>query len=606
MEKTLLKVTLNIIQEKHDEQKRKGLVKDFKTEARKEIKAGARNVSTITLTNGKYLIESLVQENLTDCVEILVNEIVKRAQLDADDELKRLRLFGEFQVILSKVPKDIINTLKFPDGDTLLQSLCDFQLLEFVELLFKNDPELDPNSASQDNHNQPILISAYRGDSRTMKLLLNQNANISHAIYNENQTNETILHLILRSGNSTSLEKESANHCLQLLLNPSSSFKDFQLSNRIKQEISQIVNHKDKFENTALKYATQMWSNSIVLQLLKHGATIGDLVTKISPVTIKEFFDDHCIQSNYNEKDANEQSNLVQIGTDDTQCIHIGQPQLEITFDYSFLEAASNVEPAGNERDSECCPLSRSNSSKDIFYETKVLRDMARSKDHRHLLNHPVITSFLWLKWIKTRRHYNLNLRFYAFFVFILTWFILYGLRKEQKISYTPTFHVFLYIISILMVFSTIYDTVAIFTSDKLQNEYKRRNKNNEVRMNCCSGVCKNKLELILNLISILVLVAVMVIYSSIEQQHLWWILFGMTIVLGIRELFQVFVYGRRYFYSWENLFEILVIILASLLLYDAIDIDAKRHLAAMAIVLSWIELIKLFGHSGQLPGHNR
>ena len=94
MEKTLLKVTLNIIQEKHDEQKRKGLVKDFKTEARKEIKAGTRNVSTITLTNGKYLIESLVQENLTDCVEILVNEIVKRAQLDADDELKRLRLFG--------------------------------------------------------------------------------------------------------------------------------------------------------------------------------------------------------------------------------------------------------------------------------------------------------------------------------------------------------------------------------------------------------------------------------------------------------------------------------------------------------------------------------
>ena len=160
MEKTLLKVTLNIIQEKHDEQKRKGLVKDFKTEARKEIKAGTRNVSTITLTNGKYLIESLVQENLTDCVEILVNEIVKRAQLDADDELKRLRLFGEFQVILSKVPKDIINTLKFRDGDTLLQSLCDFQLLEFVELLFKNDPELDPNSASQDNHNQPILISA--------------------------------------------------------------------------------------------------------------------------------------------------------------------------------------------------------------------------------------------------------------------------------------------------------------------------------------------------------------------------------------------------------------------------------------------------------------
>jgi hypothetical protein len=39
---------------------------------------------------------------------------------------------------------------------------------------------------------------------------------------------------------------------------------------------------------------------------------------------------------------------------------------------------------------------------------------MAGSKDHRHLLKHPVITSFLCLKWSKLSSHYNSNLAFYS------------------------------------------------------------------------------------------------------------------------------------------------------------------------------------------------
>jgi hypothetical protein len=41
-------------------------------------------------------------------------------------------------------------------------------------------------------------------------------------------------------------------------------------------------------------------------------------------------------------------------------------------------------------------------------------RYMAGSKDHRHLLKHPVITSFLCLKWSKLSSHYNSNLAFYS------------------------------------------------------------------------------------------------------------------------------------------------------------------------------------------------
>jgi hypothetical protein len=45
-------------------------------------------------------------------------------------------------------------------------------------------------------------------------------------------------------------------------------------------------------------------------------------------------------------------------------------------------------------------------------------------QEHRYLLKHPVISSFLWFKWQLMRRYFNRNLRFYILFTFLLTWFI--------------------------------------------------------------------------------------------------------------------------------------------------------------------------------------
>ena len=46
----------------------------------------------------------------------------------------------------------------------------------------------------------------------------------------------------------------------------------------------------------------------------------------------------------------------------------------------------------------------RSSSSRQLpLPETGVLWHMAQSEKHRHLLKHPVITSFLWLKWQRIR-----------------------------------------------------------------------------------------------------------------------------------------------------------------------------------------------------------
>ena len=599
MERNISKVVTKAIRERSNEEKRSELLKEFKLEVRKEIKTGGKdhiNGLSSKFPNGKSLAATLEDEGLYEFTEVLLNELVKKVQLEFENEQLRKELFDIFKSSIVELPKSRVELLSGASGDTLLQTLCDFQLPEFVKILFKLNPDLDSNAISNENENQPILISSLRGDVETLKILLAHKANISSAIYNRNRTDETILHLLLRSGyDGNSKEKKGVHNCLLLLLGHD-PFNDVSVAIRIKEEISEIVNKRDKFGNTALLYATRMWPNSIILSLLKHGATIGNLLKKISPEILKEFLDDHCLLTNYNDKRPND-------NTDDNYNNIDEYSQLEITFDYSFLLPNDDLE---HPQDEESCPLTCASEGNDALYESKALRDMARSKEHQYLLIHPVITSFLWIKWIQTRRYYNVNLRFYATFVFVLTWFVLYALRGESTLQYTPAFHVFLYFISVVMVLSTIYDTFAIFTSDKIQYEYKKRNRNTEDNTSFCYSLWKNKMEILFNTIVLSFFIVGMIIYRHIEQQHLWFILLVMTVILAVRELAQVCVYGRRYFYSWENMFEVCIIVITSLLLSDGIELGAKRHLAATVIVLSWIELIKLFGYSGQLPGHDR
>jgi len=56
--------------------------------------------------------------------------------------------------------------------------------------------------------------------------------------------------------------------------------------------------------------------------------------------------------------------------------------------------------------------------------ETESLWYMAQSRNHKHLLRHPTVTSFLWLKWQRIRKFFSRNIRLYILFVTCLTWYI--------------------------------------------------------------------------------------------------------------------------------------------------------------------------------------
>ena len=448
---------------------------------------------------------------------------------------------------------------------------------------------------------------------------------------NELNFDESILHVLLREGDGNIQQKEEYRQCLLFLL-------DENKDDRIKNQVKEIIDHKDKFGKTGLYYATKSWTNDIIMGFLKNGAAIGDLTKRISPGVLKEYLDNYCIISNYNTKiDPNTiTSRNNEDGEGDEMQINIRHSQLNIKFDYSFLLSSSEEERETEDGDEESCHLMACNRKpRSALNETKPLRAIAQSKQHQHLLTHPVITSFLWLKWIRIRRYYNINVRFYAIFVFMLTWFILYGLGKDAS-TYSITFKIFFGTICTILVLSTFYDTVSIALAKRLQNMFKE----NKDHRNDSSARSSSKfghlfreycLELASNIVTAGVVLCMMGLFFggfiqanesenaikkeedvdekislNFEQNGLWWIIFGLTIALFFREIFQCWVYGIRYIYNLQNWFEVLTIVITCLLLVPNLEPnshqnEAKRHLAAILIVLSWTNLIKTLG-----KGHNR
>ena len=111
----------------------------------------------------------------------------------------------------------------------------------------------------------------------------------------------------------------------------------------------------------------------------------GNPICKILPSTIENFFNEHCIQS------EGETTNV----------------EFKVTFNYGFL-----APPGYGEEDEAPSP------------ETGNLKYMAESLEYRHLLKHPVITSFLALKWKKISLLYNLNIGCFALLVAVLSTYI--------------------------------------------------------------------------------------------------------------------------------------------------------------------------------------
>ena len=120
-------------------------------------------------------------------------------------------------------------------------------------------------------------------------------------------------------------------------------------------------------------------------------------IERIQPDTMEDFLDNFCLTSKE----------------------EIHQKDFELNFKYHFL-----APPVDHPRYTEEDPEGREKVKENALPETESLWYMAQSKNHRHLLRHPVITSFLWMKWQRISKLFNRNLRLYLLFVTTLTWYI--------------------------------------------------------------------------------------------------------------------------------------------------------------------------------------
>ena len=95
-----------------------------------------------------------------------------------------------------------------------------------------------------------------------------------------------------------------------------------------------------------------------------------------------------------------------------------------------------------------------------------------------------------------------------------------------------------------------------------------------------------------------------MVLILCFGSKSLWAALLITTALMAIREFLQVAVSLKRYILSPENWIEVVTILCICMILFLNNNSDKttlKRHLSAIAIVLSWAELITLVGKHPKL-----
>ncbi|XP_077292434.1 transient receptor potential cation channel protein painless-like [Arctopsyche grandis] len=284
---------------------------------------------------------------------------------------------------------------------------CTSDLYKVVEFLLNNGA--DPNYTGIGNYEKPIEIVCSNGHHRSLeKIMTKSEIDV-----------EMLLHKTIKEYRNNENLKRDYNKCIDILL-----------------EKIEDINYIDDKKNTALHYAVKRGYQNTILSLLKKGADIGLLNYNNKPIlvdipakTLQKFFDT-CLITNKERLDDDDYE--IQF---DYQFLEPHQPDTknldtensskedielnEITPTNDQLESANNDDESPNDSDT----IKDNNKSHEIKKrapETVLLMHMNENSELKPLLKHPVITSFLELKWKWIIMFYNINVFLYTLFFFSL------------------------------------------------------------------------------------------------------------------------------------------------------------------------------------------
>ncbi|XP_068201511.1 transient receptor potential channel pyrexia-like [Palaemon carinicauda] len=338
------------------------------------ILKGANTESTV----GNKTTADIIRKKLPGLLETIDFSQVEKPQRDFGEELydalkdEDLELFKN---ILNEINSADVSKPSILEGNhgeyySLLEYACDNGLSDFAAELLKNgaNPSLGDESS-------PILYATRNGYHKIVEMLIGamkDHGDLEKALRRGDGRKETPLHKVVKKEYSFKKEGVDYYRCLQLLLDK-------------KRYLD--IDALDEFHNTPLHYAVLGEDQSFVRALLLNGSHLGIrnkfgtlAITRIQASVLEEVLND-CIKYKNNVADRD----------------------FEIILHYSLLAPAE----ASQQPETEC------------------LRFLSGSKKHRRLLLHPIIDTFLFLKWQRIRQYYFFNILAYTFFVILLTAYIL-------------------------------------------------------------------------------------------------------------------------------------------------------------------------------------
>lgn len=276
------------------------------------------------------------------------------------------------------------------DNNSLLTLACEKGLRTAVEDMLRFNADINAAIDTARGPLTPIECACHFGNWEVLDLLLKSpKLDLCRS--------RPLLSIVVKNIGKKETVKCNYDKCFKLLLD----YKHI--------EIDQL----DKYGCSPLFYAVKFNNTDAILELLKRGAYIGQKniynrfpISNISREVLEKHFDS-CIKTNN---------------------LRAGEEEYEIQFDYSSLVPVSIRLQNAKKPDDEC-----SKTIDGSVNEMTAIDFIAKSNELRQLMKHPLITSFLFLKWNQYALMFYMNFILSVLFALSNTVFILLSSNYYQR-----------------------------------------------------------------------------------------------------------------------------------------------------------------------------
>ena len=305
------------------------------------------------------------------------------------------------------------------------------KLVEF--LLFEK--KANPNLCTKNYRIPPLVLAGHHGYHKVIKVFVKLGFLGKVDFTVADNKGENVLHRCVKRESKTSVRNEYRDYdlCLDILL-------DDKLG--VRKAILPAVNATDQMGNTALHFAAILGNQHAVRKLLRAESNIGiknkkmeRAISFISPSIMEEFLDS-CLQDYGLISDEHFQLEFKYSFLGPPHGLQPNLGQIDEANDTNTLELTEKLtkteeEETGMSSDNSLAAATDLPEAEPLWYLAQTA--------HRPLLSHPVITSFLCLKWRRIRTYYYANLIFYTIFLALLTSYLVLGAIQEDSIGLRMT-----------------------------------------------------------------------------------------------------------------------------------------------------------------------